>query len=316
MSTRNTREIKERVAYVDGEFVVESEAKVSILDAAFVHGDSVQEFTRTFNGKLFKFDEHMDRLVRSLRCARISLSLSMAELKEITLKIVELNKPLLGPNDDGWVIHLISSGILPKWREKGVTYKDSTVVVHFKPLPFESYAKYYKTGAHVVTAWTRRVSPQSIDPKMKQCSRMDLNLATREVKLMDPNAYAILLDQEGNVAEGDGQNFFIVTKGVIKTPTLRNVLGGISRETVIDLAKKAKIPVEEVDIQPYDVYNADEAFLTATSFCILPVTRFNWIQIGDGKPGPITKRLLEMWSSEVGMDIVEQAMSHLKEKAL
>jgi len=131
---------------------------------------------------------------------------------------------------------------------------------------------------------------------------------------MDPNAYALLLDQEGNIAEGDGQNFFIVTKGILRTPTLRNVLGGISRENVIELAKEIKIPVKEVDIQPYDVYNADEAFFTATSFCILPVTKFNWTQIDNGKPGPITNRLLKAWSNKVGVDIVEQAISHLEER--
>jgi len=141
---------------------------------------------------------------------------------------------------------------------------------------------------------------------------MDLNVATREVERMNPKAYAILLDQQGNITEGDGQNFFIVTKGVIKTPTLHNTLGGISRATVIELAKKGNIPIEETNIQPYDVYNADEAFLTATSFCILPLTEFNLMSISDSKPGPITKQLLEMWSEEVGMDIVGQAMSHLK----
>jgi branched-chain amino acid aminotransferase len=305
------QKLKERVVYLDGRFVPESEAKISLFDAAFVHGDSVQEFTRTFKGKLFKFDEHMDRLFRSLRCARIEPGLSLTKIKEISLEVLRLNKPLLGPNEDGWVIHLISSGILPKWREKGVTYKDCTVGVHFKPLPFESYADYYKTGVHALTPWTRRISPQSIDPKMKQCSRMDLSLATREVQLMDPNAYALLLDQEGNIAEGDGQNFFIATKGELWTPTLRNVLGGISRETAIELAREIKISVKETDIQPYGVYNADEAFFTASSFCILPVTKFNWTRIGNGKPGPITNRLLQTWSNKVGVDIVQQAMSHL-----
>ncbi len=312
ISALNTEGKKERVAYVDEEFLPESEAKISILDAAFVHGDSVQEFTRTFKGELFKFDEHMERLARSLRCARINLSISMAELKEASLEIIQRNKPLLGPNDDGWVIQLISSGILPRWREKGIEYKGSTIAIHFKPLPFESYAEYYKKGVRAIVAWTRRASPQSIDPKMKQCSRMDLNVATREVERMNPKAYAILLDQQGNITEGDGQNFFIVTKGVIKTPTLHNTLGGISRATVIELAKKGNIPIEETNIQPYDVYNADEAFLTATSFCILPLTEFNLMSISDSKPGPITKQLLEMWSEEVGMDIVGQAMSHLK----
>lgn len=309
------QKLGKRVVYLDGKFIPESEAKISLFDAAFVHGDSVQEFTRTFNGKLFKLDEHIERLFRSLQCVRIDPGLNSTKIKEISLEVLRLNRPLLGLNDDGWIIHQISSGILPKWADEiSILPKGPTVAVHFKPFHFESYAKYFKTGVHAVNAWTRRISPRGIDPKVKQCSRMDLNLATREVELMDPNAYALLLDQEGNIAEGDGQNFFIVTKGILRTPTLRNVLGGISRETVIELAKEIKIPVKEVDIQPYDVYNADEAFFTATSFCILPVTKFNWTQIDNGKPGPITNRLLKAWSNKVGVDIVEQAISHLEER--
>lgn len=305
------QKLSERVVYLDGKFLPESKAKISLFDAAFIHGDSVQEVLRTFNWKPFKFDRHMERLWCSLRCAKINLELSLDEIKKITLKLLKLNKPLYSKNEDSWIVCQISSGIFSVWREKGIKYKDSTVGIHFKPIDFRKYANYYKIGIHAIIPWIRRVSPQSIDPKMKQGSRMDLNIACREVKNMDPNAYPILLDQEGNIAEGDGQNVFIVKKGVIQTPTLRNVLGGISRETAIELAKELKITVEEVNLQPYDLYNASEAFLTGTSFCIFPLTKINWVTIGDSKPGPITNRLLDAWSKMVGVDIVKQAMSHL-----
>ena len=102
------------------------------------------------------------------------------------------------------------------------------------------------------------------------------------------------------------------SNGILKTPSGRNIMKGISRDTVFELAKELEMTVKEVDIQPYDVYNADEVFLRATSFCVLPITRFNWTQIGDGKPGVITNKLLEGWSKKVGVDIVKQALSHLE----
>lgn len=305
---------KERIVYLDGRFVPESQAKISIFDTAFHNAYMVHEAIRTFNGKLFKLEEHTARLFRSLRCARIDAAMGPSEMKKISLEVLEANQHLLGENDDYWIYQHVSAGVVPQFRYEDRTYKDSTVIIYCWTLPFEAYARYYEVGAHAITPWVRRISPQCVDPKIKTCSRMDLNLGTREAKLIDPDGYCLLLDEQTNVAEGDGYNFFIVSKGVLRTPSLRNVLGGISRETVMELAKEMKICVEETDIQTYDVYNADEAFFTATSYCILPVTKFNGIQIGQGKPGLLTKRLLEAWSNKVGINIVKQALSHLEEK--
>ena len=308
------KESEERVVYLDGKFVPESEAKISIFDTSFHNAYMVHEAIRTFNGKLFKLEQHTARLFRSLRCARINAGMSPSEMKKISLEILEANQLLLRKNDDYWIFQHVSAGVVPQFRYEGRAYKDFTVIIYCWTLPFKAYARYYEVGAHAITPWVRRISPQCIDPKIKSCSRMDLNLGTSEAKLIDPDGYCLLLDEQANVAEGDGYNFFIVSKGVLRTPSLRNVLGGISRETVIELAKEMKICVEETDMQTYDVYNADEAFFTATSYCILPVTKFNGIQIGQGKPGPLTKRLLEAWSNKVGVNIVKQALSHLEKK--
>jgi branched-chain amino acid aminotransferase len=140
---------------------------------------------------------------------------------------------------------------------------------------------------------------------------MNLVLAELEVQQRDPEAWALLLDLDGNVTEYTSGNFFMVRKGSLITPFERNALGGISREAVIELAEELGIPCREADITPYDVYNADEAFITSTSKCILPVGRLNGIRIGQKIPGPVTNRLLETWSARVELDIVEQALSHL-----
>ena len=308
------KKMEERIVYLDGKLVPESQAKISIFDTAFHNAYMVHEAIRTFNGRLFKLEEHISRLFRSLRCARIDPGISPDEMKKISLEVLETNQSLRGENDDYWIFQHVSAGVVPQFRYEDQAYKDSTVIVYCWTLPFEAYARYYEKGVHAITPWVRRISPQSVDPKVKSCSRMDLNLGAREAKLIDPEGYCLLLDEQANIAEGDGYNFFLVRNGVLWTPGLRNVLGGMSRETVIELAREMKVSVEERDIQTYDVYNAEEAFFTATSYCILPVTKFNGIQIGQGKPGPLTQRLLEAWSDKVGVNIVKQALSHLKEK--
>ena len=124
---------------------------------------------------------------------------------------------------------------------------------------------------------------------------------------MEPGAWPILLDDRGNIAEGNGQNVFIVTDGVIRTPSDYAGLQGVSRSVTITVANQLGSPLVEEDLQPYDLYTADEAFWTTTSMCVMPMTRVDRRQIADGKPGPMSQRLLAGWSEMVGVDIVGQA---------
>jgi len=132
-----------------------------------------------------------------------------------------------------------------------------------------------------------------------------------EVKLVDPDAQSVLLDIYGNVAENKGGNVFAVSDGIIKTPVSNNSLAGISRETILELGESLEIPTQETSLQPYDLYTADEIFLTSTPYCIMPATRFNGQPVGDGTVGTITQRLLKAWSDLVGMDIQQQAESQI-----
>jgi branched-subunit amino acid aminotransferase/4-amino-4-deoxychorismate lyase len=141
---------------------------------------------------------------------------------------------------------------------------------------------------------------------MKYRSRMHYYLADQEARLVAPDAIALLLDLDGNITETSGANFLIVQQGEIVSPTRRNILPGISRQTVIELAAKLGIPFAERDLQVHDVMNADEALLTSTPFCVLPVAKINGCPIADGTPGPMFRRLMEAWSSEVGLDIMGQ----------
>ena len=154
---------------------------------------------------------------------------------------------------------------------------------------------------------TRSHSPDALDPKVKHHSRMNFTLAELEAEDVEPGAYPLLTDTDGNITEGIGYNVFLVTDGVIRTPGDRSLLQGVSRAMVFDLARQLEISLVEEDLQPYDLYTADEAFLTSTSPCVLPITRADKRQLGDGRPGPISQQLLAAWSEAVGMDIVDQA---------
>ena len=298
---------KERVAYIDGEIVPESEAKVSIRDAGFLAGDAVFDTTRTFGGEIYRLQEHLDRFYRSLKYMRIDPGMTKERMAEITMQVLELNKPLLEENDDFWVSQRITRGVP---TPEGQT---PTVIIECKHLPFVERARYYRDGLPVVTPSVRRTPPESMSPRAKVHNYINLVLGELEVKAQNPDAWPILLDVNGNIAEGPGSNFFIVKDGVVTTPKEQYVLAGISRQTAIDLALELNIEMREADIDLFDAYTADEIFVTSTSFCICPVSSVNGSAIGEeGVPGPVTDRLQKAYSGLVGIDIVGQYLARLE----
>ena len=161
-------------------------------------------------------------------------------------------------------------------------------------------------------AKTRSYSSEQLDPKIKHYSRLNFVMADLEAKDVDPEAFPVLLDTDGNISESIGANFFIVTDGVLRTAGDKDILQGVSRMTVMDLAEQLGIRVSEEALQPYDVITADEAFLSSTPFCVLPVGRVDNRDIGSGAPGPITKQLLAAWGEMVGLDIVDQMVERAR----
>ncbi|MEE8302537.1 MAG: aminotransferase class IV [Candidatus Tectomicrobia bacterium] len=294
----------EPTIYLNGDFVPASEAKISVFDRGFRLGDAVFDTTRTFRHRPYKLREHLERLYRSLHVIRLDIGMSFEELEAITLQVVERNRPRWAENDDVWIHQVISRGPL---RTSG----SPTVVVMTEPLPFASFARFHKLGVSLVTPGIRHTPPQCVEPRVKTVSRLNLILAELEAQQADADAYALLLDLDGNITEYTSGNFFIVRQGCLVTPLERSSLGGISRETVLEFAAELGIPTREADITPYDACTADEAFISSTSKCILPVGRLNGISIGKQIPGPVTQRLLDTWSARVEVDIVGQALSHL-----
>jgi branched-chain amino acid aminotransferase len=301
----------QRVAYFNGKYVPESDVRVPYRDLSFIYGDGCFDMTRTFNGKPFKVKEHIDRFYRSLRYMRIDIGLSPPQLTDITHEVVARNAHLLGEGDDYWVGQRVSRGVRAVGDE-GWDHTGPNLVVDCTPLPFKERARHYRDGIHVIVPSARRTPPSSLSPRVKTHNYLNMIVADLEVKNSDPEAWAVLLDENGNLCEGMGSNIFVVKDGRLSTPQGRYVLEGVSRQTVIELAGQLQIPVVERDIDLYDAYTADEVFLTSTSLCLCGVSKVNGNLVGDGKsPGPITKRLLDAYSQSVGCDIAGQYLARL-----
>lgn len=299
------------LVYINGDYFLPDEAKISVFDSAVMLGDMVTESTRTFRHKPFKLEQHIDRLYKSLKVTRINPGMTPAEMTETTLRVLAENLRHVPEDEDVWIVHNISRGRSVAGADPTKQRSVATVIIFTQPMILTDWARFYTEGCHAVTPSSRAVPPQSLDARIKNRSRMAYTLAEMEVKLVDPQAQGILLDLDGNVAENKGGNFFIASEGVLRTPTTRNALAGVTRATVLELAAELKIPVEVADFQLYDIYTADEAFFTSTPYCMMPATRINGLPVGNGQVGEITKRLLEAWSKRVGMDIVEQATRQL-----
>jgi branched-chain amino acid aminotransferase len=300
----------DRTAYFNGRFVPEREVLVPFRDRGFKYGDAVFDTTRTFGHRPFKVREHVERLYRSLRYLRIDPGLTPAQMIEITEEVLRRNLSLLEPDDDYWVTQRVSRGLDPPHREMW-DQQGATVIVECLPLPLKERAPLYRDGIRVITPSVRRTPPQALSPRVKTHNYLNMIAGDLEVRAQDPGAWAILLDTAGNLAEGLGSNIFLISHGALLTPREQTVLAGISRETVIALAREAGIPTVERDLDLYDAYNADEAFLTSTSLCVCPITSVNGTRIGAVMPGAVTRQLTEAYCRFVDFDFVGQYLKRL-----
>ena len=297
-----------RVAYVNGEIVPEIEAKVSYNDVGFLYGDAVFDTTRTFGGKIFRLQQHLDRFFQSLKYMRIDPLMTQDEMSDITMEVLERNLPLLDDNEDYWVSQRVSRGV----RQDLGGLSNPTVVIETFPLPLKQRASLYKDGLQLVTPSVRRTPPVSQSPRAKVHNYINIVQADLEVKSQNPNASALMLDINGNLCEGMGANLFLVKDGEMFTPHEQYILAGISRQVTIDLANELGINVKEKNLDLYDAYTADEIFVTSTSYCICPVASVNGSKPDNQDvPGTVTKRLMDAYSGMVGIDIVGQYVAHL-----
>jgi branched-chain amino acid aminotransferase len=300
----------ERQVFMNGQFVAEHEAKVSIYDSALMFGDMVFEMTRSFNKEQFKLRDHLERLYASIKYVHIPIEMSMNEMEQHVCETIDRNDPLFEKDDEHRVMINVSRGLLSIYQDVVGVEKGPNIIIADFPLRWTvaSMGPLYDTGINAVIPSQRAIPASLLEPKVKNRSRMHYLMANIEVsKYAGENNWALLLDPDGFIAEGTGDNFFMVKDSEIFSPEPRNILRGISRKYVIEeLAPQLGIPCMEKNIELYDVVTADEAFFTGTPFCILPVTSINRIQIGSGNMGPITKSLIDTWGQNVGVDIIAQ----------
>lgn len=305
--------MKELMVYMNGKFVPQSEAKISIYDSALMFGDMVFEMTRSFNKTQFKLREHLERLYSGIKILQIPLKMSIDEMERNVYETIEINDPLFEKDDEHRIMIDISRGALSIYHGIQGIQKEPNVIIADFPLRWtvSTMGPLFDSGINAIITSQRAIPASLLDPKIKNRSRIHYLNANIEVSNYEgDNNWALLLDPDGFIAEGTGDNFFIVKNNVIITPEGRNVLRGISRDYIFDLANELNLPCIEKNIEPYDVINADEAFMTGTPFCILPVTSLNFNKIGDGTMGVNTNLLLETWSNNVGIDIIKQIKTY------
>jgi branched-chain amino acid aminotransferase len=236
--------------------------------------------------------------------------MSPKEMIDISEEVLERNLHLIDKGEDYWLGQRVSRGV-DAVGDEGMEYTGPTVIVECTPLPFSKRARQFRDGLDIVVPAVRRTPPDSLSPRAKTHNYLNLITADMDAKASNPDAWSILLDMNGNLAEGTGSNIFLVMDGEIYTPRSQFVLAGISRQTVIELAQGQGIPVHEADVDMFDALNADEIFVTSTSWCIVGARSFNGRKVGDGKvPGPITKQLTDAYVEFVGCDFPGQYLRH------
>ncbi len=308
--------IKHRVVYYNGDYVPEKEAKVSIFDSALMFGDMVFEMTRSFNKVQFALREHIERLYAGVKMLKIPIQMTADEMEQAVYKTIEINDPLFAANDEHRVMIDVTRGPLSMYAGVFDGKVEPTIIISVFPYKWTiaPLTPLYETGIHAVTPSQRAIPADLIDPKIKNRSRIHYLVANLEVALLgDAQAWALLLDPDGFIAEGTGSNFFMVKDGKLYTPEPRNILRGITRKYTIELARKVGLDVVECNLNTYDAINADEAFLVSTGFTLAHVCKVNGSVLGDGKMGAVTRQLVEAWNDFVGLDFIAQAREYYKE---
>lgn len=298
-----------RIVFLNGRFLPESQARISIFDSGLVMGDMVFESTRTFAGEPFALNTHLLRLFGSLEILQIDCGLTRDELETLTRETLDRNRETESPDMEWQIIHNISPGPVEVFQAAFSEGIRPTVCINCWPLipQLARFAEAYSHGVSLVIPEQRALPPRLMNPHAKTRSRVHAKIAQLQANQKEPHSWPLLLDEEGYLAEGPSWNLFLVRDGRLLTPTTRNVLPGVSRTVTIQLAHELGIPVDETDLSPQDAHTAQEMFCTATSFCVIPVRSFEGTPLDSNRSGSITQRLSEAWRKHVSVDFIAQA---------
>jgi branched-chain amino acid aminotransferase len=276
----------EQWVHLNGKLIPKSEARISLYDHGFLYGDGAFEGIRVYNRNIFRLQSHLARLFRSVHALNFKLNADFAALQAAIVETVRANCL-----ESGYIRVTVSRGVGLGLDPKHIN-SDATVIISTEQLRLYPQ-EMYERGLEVITASTRVPPSVCIDPQIKTTGRYVNNITAKMEANRIGAGEALMLNMQGNVAEATGDNIFLVTQGELTTPpTSEGALPGITREAVMNLAKEMGIPCRQCVTTLYDVYNADEAFLTGTAAEVIPMVRCDGREIGNGKPGPITHRVI------------------------
>jgi len=279
--------------YIDGKYYEKDEAKVSVFDHGLLYGDGVFEGIRAYNGKIFKCEEHVRRLYDSAKAIWLAIPMSEEELAVALHAVLKVNKL-----KDGYIRLVVTRGKGDLGLDPRKCPKPTVIIIADSIALYPE--EFYEKGLEVVTAATRRIPPDCLSPRVKSLNYLN-NILAKIEGLQAGCIEVIMLNHLGYVAECSGDNIFVVRDGKVLTPPLEaGALGGITRGTVMELARGAGYEVAEPNVTTYDLYTADEVFLTGTAAEVIPVVKADGRQIGDGKPGRVTRELRRRFLKLVG----------------
>ncbi|RZN36078.1 MAG: branched-chain-amino-acid transaminase [Methanosarcinales archaeon] len=271
--------------YANGDFVPQDQAVTSIYDHGFLYGDGVFEGIRAYNGRVFRLDEHIDRLYDSAKAILLKIPLTKAEMKDAVLETLRVNNLT-----DAYIRPIVSRGVGDLGLDPEKCAAPNIFII---TQPWGAmYGDLYEKGLTAVTVTVRRNAPESLSPNIKSLNYLNNILAKIEAN-QNGGDEAIMLDVHGNISEGSGDNIFVVKNGVISTPPTLNNLRGITRACVIEIAHGLGWQVHETNFGLFDVYTADEVFVTGTAAEVAPITDVDGRTVGDGGVGSITKKLMQ-----------------------
>jgi branched-chain amino acid aminotransferase len=279
------RAAKETKIYIDGKFYAEADAKVSVFDHGLLYGDGIFEGIRFYNGRVFRLEEHLDRLWDSARSICLEIPKSKREMNDALLETIRENDLR-----EGYIRLLVTRGVGNLGLNPAQCKRPSVIIIAATVTLYP--AAVYQKGLSVVTCATRRTNPSALNPAVKSLNYLNNVMARIEANLAGADE-ALMLNDAGNVAECTADNVFIVKHGQVFTPPITaGALRGITRAVVFELAAELGLKVVETDITRHDVFIADECFLTGTAAEIIPVIEADGRPIGTGKPGPICARMM------------------------
>ncbi len=276
---------KESRIYIDGKFYAEADAKVSVFDHGLLYGDGVFEGIRFYNGRVFRLEEHLERLWDSARSICLEIPISVKEMTDALLETIRQNEMR-----EGYIRLIVTRGVGNLGLNPTQCKRPSIIII---AAAIALYPKeMYENGLSVVTCATRRVNPAALNPAVKSLNYLNNVMARIEANLAGADE-ALMLNDQGNVAECTADNLFIIKHGQIFTPPISaGALRGITRAVAFEIAVEMGVRITETEITRHDVFTADECFLTGTAAEVIPVIRADGRPIGEGKPGPISTRMI------------------------